>query len=73
MNSPSNACADTAAVPGPDDLDAVVRKTIQRLRAGALWLAVAIALSMPASRLYFGLQAKLTGLDVEVEQMADEL
>ena len=73
MNSPSKASATSAAEPGLDDLDAGVQQTIQRLRAGALWLAMAIALSLPASRLYFGLQAKLAGLDVEVEQMADEL
>ena len=73
VNSPSNASATTVAAPVPDDLDTVVQQTVQRLRAGALWLAVVIALSLPASRLYFGLQAKLTGLNVEVEQMADEL
>ena len=73
VKSPSNARATSASESGPDHLDAVVQQTIRRLRAGALWLALAIALSLPASRLYFGLQAKLTGLDVEVEQTADEL
>ena len=73
VSSSSQARPTSPAEAGLDDLDTVVQQTIQRLRAGALWLAVAIALSLPASRLYFGLQAKLTGLDVEVEQMADEL
>ncbi len=73
VNTALMARAASATAPGLDDLDAVVQQTIQRLRTGALWLAVAVALSLPASRLYFGLQAKLTALDVEVEQMADEL
>jgi len=56
-----------------DDLDTVVQQTIQRLRVGAVLVALAVALMLPASRLYFGTQTKLAGLAVEVEQMADEL
>ena len=56
-----------------DDLDTVVQQTIQRLRVGAVLVALAIALMLPASRLYFGTQTQLAELDVELGQMADEL
>ena len=59
--------------PPVDDLDTVVQQTIQRLRVGAVLVALAIALMLPASRLYFGTQTKLAELDVELGQMADEL
>jgi signal transduction histidine kinase/DNA-binding response OmpR family regulator len=72
----ANAPAATHAAsdaPAPGDLDQAVQKTIRRLRLGAALLGLAIALSLPAARLYTGVEAKRSGLDVEVEQLADEL
>jgi hypothetical protein len=65
--------AATTDPPSPDNLDKVVHRTIRRLRWGAALVGFAIALSLPAARLYFGSEAKLRGLDVEVEQLVDEL
>ena len=59
--------------PPVDDLDAVVQQTTRRLRVGAVLVAVAIALMLPASRLYFGTQTKLAELNVELGQMTDKL
>ena len=56
-----------------DALDRMVRAAIGRLRVGAALVAVAIALALPAARLYFGLQAKRNGLGVEIEQLVDDL
>jgi len=61
-----------ANAPSPASLDAAVRQTVRRLRLGALVLGLAITLSLPAARLYFGLEAKRSALDVEVGQLADE-
>ena len=59
--------------PSPTGLDAAVLQTVRRLRLGALLLGLAITLSLPAARLYFGLEAKRGALDVEVSQLVDEL
>ena len=80
MNGPLSAAANTperkSATSDPTlvgELDKAVQTTIRRLRLGALLLGVAIALLLPAARLYTGVEAKHSGLDVEVEQLADEL
>jgi signal transduction histidine kinase/CheY-like chemotaxis protein len=57
----------------PDGLDASIALTVKRLRLGALLVALAIALALPAARLYFGVQAKRDGLAVEIEQLVDDL
>ena len=63
----------TGEPPAPGALDQMVRTTIRRLQLGAVLVALAIALLLPAARMYTGAQAKHSALDVEVEQLADEL
>src|SRR5882757_6907320 len=64
----------TAANPqATDNLDSAVAQTIRLLRCGAALLGLTIALSLPLARIYFGLEAKLSGLDVELEQLVDKI
>ena len=46
---------------------------MQRLRVGAVLVGLAIALSLPAARIYFGLEAKRSALNIELEQLVDDL
>ena len=61
------------AADASDELDQSVAQTVKRLRIGAVLVALAIALALPAARLYFGFQAKREGLKVEIEQLVDDL
>ena len=63
----------TAHPASRDRLDDAFRLTITRLRGGAMLVGLAIALALPATRLYFGWHAKQGTLDIEVEQLGDEL
>ena len=46
---------------------------MRRLTLGAMAVCVAIALSLPAASLYFGVRAELDELEVEINQLADAL
>jgi len=64
-----------AAIPDTrsgEDFDREVLKTIRRLRIGAVAVGLSVALSLPGVRLYFGVQAKIIALDVEIERMVDD-
>ena len=54
-------------------LDAAANASMVRLRRGALLLAAAIAISMPAARLYFDVRTRLSTLSTEAEGLADDL
>ena len=80
MNGPLSAAPESPGAarpasesPSTGDLDKAVQKTMLRLRLGAVMLGLAITLFLPAARLYTGVEAKRSGLDVEAEQLADEL
>jgi signal transduction histidine kinase/CheY-like chemotaxis protein len=66
---------NTPAQPHPSatSMDARVQQAVRWLRLGALGLALAVALALPATRLYFGLSAKQQSLAVETEQLVDAL
>ena len=66
--------AATAADPSRwEGLDAAARRDVRRLRWGASLLALGIALSVPLFRAYSDTQALIKGLDVEVNQLADQV
>ena len=54
-------------------LDAAANASMVRLRRGALLLAAAIVISMPAARLYFDVRSRLSILSTEAEGLADDL
>ena len=54
-------------------LDAAANASMVRLRRGALLLAAAITISMPAARLYFDVRTRLSTLSTEAEGLADDL
>ena len=56
-----------------DSLNGAFRQTIVNLRRGAALVGLAIALSLPATHLYFGWQATQVTLDNEADKLVDEL
>ena len=54
-------------------LDAAASASMVRLRRGALLLAAAIAISLPAARLFFDVRTRLSTLSAEAEGLADDL
>ena len=54
-------------------LDAAASASMVRLRRGAWLLAAAIAISLPAARLFFDVQTRVSTLSAEAEGLADDL